>query len=853
MELAQHRSNAFAILAGTSLIAIAALAATPASAQSSTAGTTVTQAEPQTPDESGIADIVVTANKREQNLQKVGLSITAFDGAQLENQRISNVADLAKITPGLAVAPSPTATPVYTLRGIGFYEQSLAAYPDVSLYIDQAPLTLPVMATLTAFDLERVEVLKGPQGTLFGNNATGGAINFVAAKPTNELSAGAQLSYGRFNTLEVSGFVSGPITDTLKARIAVKAVNGDDWQRSYTRIDGGVPASFLARGVPNSTMRQQDTLGQTKNIAGRIILDWKPSDRLRFSLNVNGWRNQDDPQAPQYYKPRLQYPVGTLGPAGPITGGVQANIPIGNYPPAPHNARDTDWNPELRPNQDNRFWQTTLRADYDVTDDLTLTSLTGYSSLDFKNTTESDGTALNTFDIAPDNGRLRSFTQELRISNGAHSRLRYTVGANYEHTIADELAHFYTGATTTYYVNGFTGNTWGSDQRMNNYAAFGNVEFDVVDQVTLKGGIRQTKAKRSALLRGPYETDGYYPDGAFGRNSLTTFFNAAYGQIYGGAVAPIAVGQPITIDNRLNADGTPVNPATYLKTGNPTGKLDEDSTSWSVGVDYKPTSTFLLYANVSRGYKAGSFPTLAGATYTAYDPVVQEHLTDYEVGFKSQFFNRRLSVSAAAFYYDYRNKQLRAKFVDPIFGGLDNLVNVPKSEVKGAELTINATPVHGLTLSGSVTYLDTKVKSYNGIIGAAQNPSTGLFTPIVESFKGATLPFAPKWQYSVRADYDFPLTTGFDGYVGVGVNGQTKSIGVLTIVPQDIQDFQLNARALVDANLGIKSSDGRWRVGVWGKNIFNKYYWTQANAAYDNIVRYTGRPAEYGLTVSFKY
>ena len=232
---------------------------------------------------------------------------------------------------------------------------------------------------------------------------------------------------------------------------------------------------------------------------------------------------------------------------------------------------------------------------------------------------------------------------------------------------------------------------------------------------------------------------------------------------------------------------------------------------------------------------------------------MQESLLDYEVGFKTQLLDRKLSITGAAFYYDYSNKQLRAKFVDPIFGGLDYLVNVPKSRVKGAELSINANPVHGLTLSGSVTYLDAQVTKYNGIIGAEQDPNTGLFTAITASFKGASLPFAPEWQYSVRADYSFPLTGDFDGYVGAGINGQSKSIGVLTVVPQDIQDFELNARVLVDGQIGIKTTDGRWKVGLWGKNIFNKYYWNQANAAYDNIVRYTGRPAEYGLSVSFKY
>src|SRR3546814_835652 len=162
--------------------------------------------------ENQVGEIVGTANKREQNLNKVGLTISALSGEALQKQRVTNVADLAKVTPGLTFAPTPNSTPVYTLRGVGFFEASLAAYPDVSLYIDQVPLSLPAMSSLTAFDLERVEVLKGPQGTLFGNNATGGAINFIAAKPTRDLHYGADLSYGRFNTIAVGGVISGPTT-----------------------------------------------------------------------------------------------------------------------------------------------------------------------------------------------------------------------------------------------------------------------------------------------------------------------------------------------------------------------------------------------------------------------------------------------------------------------------------------------------------------------------------------------------------------------------------------------------------------------------------------------------------------
>lgn len=777
--------------------------------------------------ENQAGEIVVTANKREQNLNKVGLTISALTGESLANQRIANVQDLAKATPGLAYAPTPNATPVYTLRGVGFFETTLAAYPDVSVYLDQVPLSLPVMTSLTAFDLERVEVLKGPQGTLFGNNATGGAINFIAARPTSDFAAGVEIGYGRFNTFDIAGFISGPITDTLRARFAVKAVNGDEWQYSYTR---------------------DDKIGKVDNIAARLILDWEASERLNFSLNINGWRNQDDPQSPQYVAATPQTPPGSVG-----FGGVVGNLPIFTYPVAPDKARAADWNPHLRPYADHKFFQTSLRGDWGIFDDITLTSITGYNRMRFLNATNGSGSALELQDIGRDHGKIRSFTQELRLANSASNALRWVLGANYERTKVVESIDLYIRGTSASALNGFNGNQYGSTQTMKNYAAFGNIEYDVADSVTLKGGIRRTKATRTGILLGSYEIPGFYAPGAFGENSLTKFFNAVYGVLYPGLVPTITPGGSITLDTRTNADGTPVDPSTYLKTGNPVADLTEHNTSWSVGADFKPTDRLLLYANVSKGYKAGSYPSLAGAIYDAYAPVKQESLLNYEVGFKAQLLDRRLSVNGAAFYYDYKNKQTRAKFIDPIFGALDKLLNIPKSVIKGAEIELNARPSDGLSLTASVTYLDAEVEKYEGVIGSHPDPVSGLRIADTASAKGVSLPFAPKWQFAIRGDYNFPVSESLNGFVGAGVTGQTKTIGSIYIRPEDKAAFKIDGYTLVNANIGVETSDSKWRMSVWGKNIFNKFYWTNTIQAYDNIMRYTGRPAEYGVSVGLKF
>lgn len=799
-------------------VSLAALLSTAANAQ-------VAQA-PTQQDAYDTHDIIVTANKREQNLSKVGAAITAFSNETLVAQRVVDGESLAKATPGLVYASSQNNTPVYTLRGVGFYESTLAAYPDVSLYIDQAPLPLPILATLTVFDLERVEVLKGPQGTLFGNNATGGAINFVAAKPTRELSAGIELGYSRFNTFEASGFVSGPLTENLRARAAFRVENGDEWQRSVTR---------------------NDKLGKKDNIAGRVLVDWEPTSRLRFSLNVNGWRDQNDPQAAAVSRLNTQNPAGSVG----VGGMVPDDYPILNDVVIPEgNARLADWGSVYRPYTDNKFWQVALRTDYDVTDDLTLTSLTSYDRLTFQNSSDIDGSRLVGIQNDDHHGTIRSFNQELRLANAASNAFRWVIGANFENTRTAERLDQVSYDSSSAPVNGAGTVRDDNFQHMKNYAAFANIEYDIVDAVTLKAGIRQSRAERDSNAAG-YTVPGRGPAPGM-PYTFTEFFNIVYGLIYGeGTIPTIAEGESFVLDTRVNADGTPVDPATYMKTGRYYGRLKEDSTSWSVGVDFKPTDDLLLYVNVKKGYKSGSFPILAAAIFDGLLPVTQESLLDYEAGFKAQLADRAISINGAAFYYDYRDKQLLTKFVDPLFGQLDRLQNVPKSKVKGAEMDVSIRPAQGLALGGSLTYLDATVTRYDGIIG--EQIVGGLRQPILASFAGVQLPFSAKWQYSLRADFEAPVSGGLTAFIGAGVHGQSGSYSTLALTAQSKADYRIAGYSLVDGNIGLKSADDRWRVAIWGKNIFNKYYATNRYLAYDTIVRYTGRPAEYGMTLSYRY
>lgn len=746
---------------------------------------------------SALEEVVVTANKREQSLNDVGQAVSALTSDGLKLRRVSSGEDLALEIPGLVYAPSPSDTPVYTLRGVGFFESSLAAYPDVSLYMDQAPLSFPALATHVAFDLERAEVLKGPQGTLFGNNATGGAINFIAAKPTDEFTAGFDLTYARFNTVDVEGFVSGPLSDSLRARLAIKQVTSDGWQTSYENSEEN---------------------GEEDYQAVRVILDWDASDDLSFSLNVNGWKDQGETQAPQHQELERQFPVPPL--------------PLDDIPDYNLDNRTAGWNSGL-PMKDHKFWQVALRTDYQINDDLTLTSITNYADLDHYNNTESDGTSLSMLDLYKDDGSIESFSQELRLANDSSGSLRWVLGANIESSDVDQ-------ETTVDFINSSSGAVFGfgaarysSSQKMDNLAAFGNLEFDVTEDITLRAGVRQTKAERDAVAANRSDLQ-FRPSPLYAHE----LFNGLWGN-FGFTNLPIGPEDSFLGDF---ANGV---------TGQPSTSLTEDSTSWSVGVDYRLTDDVLLFANIKQGYKAGSSPHLSGSVFDSYTPVTEESLLDYEAGFKAGFMAGLLNVNGTVFFYDYEDKQLRAKFVDPIFGQLDHLTNVPKSEVSGAELDLVFAPIDGLQLSASVTYLNAEVTEYSGVVGSELVGAVQV--AITEDFDGTTLPYSPEWSYNVRGDYTVSLNDDLNVLMGASVIGQTQTTAVLNASSVERNRYAVPDYTIVNVNLGIEASDGSWRLMLWGQNITDDYYWLSSNLTSDSIVRYAAKPAEYGLTFSMAF
>jgi iron complex outermembrane receptor protein len=750
----------------------------------------------QAPDQGGVAldEVIVTAQKREQAVNDVPMSITALQAEDLADRGVSGTVDLANTVPAFTYTESRVGTPIYTLRGVGFNDIALGGRPTVSVYRDEAPVPFTIETRGGFLDLERVEVLVGPQGTLFGQNATGGAINLVAAKPTASPKAGLEVGYGNYNALTLGGFVSGPISDTLKGRIAIKREQADGYQRSITH------------GGRN---------GDKELTEGRVILDWTPSDTLRASLTVYGFIDHSDNQAPQVYK---------VQPSDPTAAGFIPELAL--IPLAPRDNRAADFNPDESYARDNSYLQADLRIDLDVSDRLTLTSLSSYSDYDQNQNQDLDGTPLDGLQQRTI-GSIKSFSQELRLSGNVTDRLYMTVGANYAADETRERNLDYIGQSTQAYafaaygIAPFFNFGLRNDQDIKTYAAFGNLEFSATDALTLQAGFRYTKSEN--------DFQGCTSDLGDGVTAavFTDFHNLARGAFLGlPPLPPIAPGGCITADLLQVPQMV-------------TNRLEEDNLSWRLGADYDVTDRIKLYANVSRGYKAGGFPTLAATATAQYDPTHQESVTAYEVGFKAGL-TPVLQLNGAVYQYDYEDKQVLGVVADPSFGRLLRLLNIPESRVRGAELQLVWSPISGLDLSGNASYVKTEIT--DDFIGFDANG-------VSQNFVGQQFPNSPKWQLSGDAAYSWPVAETLKAFVGVNASYRSSTNSELGEIP----DLVVDDYALVNLRGGIEAEDGSWRLMAWVKNVEDNYYYTAATRSIDVFNRMAGMPRTYGLTFTRQF
>lgn len=652
-----------------------------------------------------LPEITVTAQKREQSLSDVGLSVSVASADELAAVGIRDVTDLPKVTSGFTVGKTYTGYPVFSIRGVNFNASQFSAAPAVTTYLDEAPLPYGPMTSGLLFDIERVEVLKGPQGTLFGQNATGGSINVIAAKPTRDPAAGIRGEINNFGGTELEAFASGPLSDTLRARLAVTGTLGGKWQHGY----------YLS----------SEHNGEQEKGSARMLLEWTPSDVLTLNLNVNGFYDHSQPPLAQLASVNIAVP-GNGAPG------------LDKYP-MPTNDRQAEGLPLSRYN--NRNAQEVLRIDWQAAPSARVTSITGYVDSKFHQPFDADGTFLPVI-YTTSVGTGSSFSEELRLSGTLDSgRLAYTAGGNFQNDhmtdahLNEDLIHFSTLPPNT---------TLNARYRETNRAAaaFANADFEVLPRVTLTGGVRYT-GTRQTMVGCTADTGDGSAAGLFG-GFLANTLRAAFGLPPTSLYVP---GGCITI-NDVGAAPSFLPVLTDVS-------QSQHNVSWRGGINVKDDHGDLFYILASRGFKAGVFPFQDTVLETQVGPVRQEELTSYEAGLKASLFERRAQINGAVFYYDYIDKQFFTYLPSPL-GPSATIVNIPKSSVLGEDLDFTALPFTGLTVRGAVTHIRSRIGAFHGY---------DIQLSVVD-FTAKAFNFAPDWTATAGFEYSLPLAGALNAFIG---------------------------------------------------------------------------------------
>jgi len=708
-----------------------------------------------------VGDIVVTAQRRRDTAQNTGIALNVLSGEQLTRRGVTNINELQDEVPGLEVVPAfGSGQPQFRLRGVGFDDYADNNSPTVGVYIDEVAYPVPVTTQSALFDIDRVEVLRGPQGTLYGRNTTGGAINFVSKKPTDQLSAGIDLDYGKFDALKAEGYISGPISDTLKFRVAAITEQGGGFQ--YNRVTG-------------------QSLGDANRVYGKGTLEWTPGSTTTITLSAHGGYDKSQLTGLYLFEPfqTRGYGVGTPGPIIPADTSNRAT----GWGFSPNFTSLFGWSADSRPSRDNISQGVSLNAAIDLSPTVKLTSISAY---DYFRRAELESWDASAAEESEEfwYGNVRVLSQEVRLSSQGKSALDWVGGVYYSHQLQSD--GFYSDFTNSL---GFITNT-SYRQYVDSISGYGQVNYHVTSQFTLIGGLRYEHEDRRL------------------RNFST------------------AIGDTVTFTN-----------------GNRNTGLDE--VSGKAGIEYRPATGLLVYANASRGVKSGGFTAYNSPYQDQIDAFAPEVLYAYETGFKGDLAPG-VRFNGAVFYYDYHDQQVLGTVLSQQSGLIGRITNAPHSEIYGAEGELVLAPAKGFRLTQSLSWKYGKYLNYNAIDPTSLQGSAGSYTASTISYAGQALPIA-RLSYQGSANYTAPLGGyALDAGTDYSYRGRLPSfLGPL---------YDLSGRWIVNANLTLRPEQGRWSVGVYARNLLNAHYDLERNYFLpDAKVAQPGRPATYGVQLSYHY
>lgn len=757
-------------------------------------------------------EIIVTAQKRAEDVQDVPLSVTAIGGETLKEKNIGDLASVGEYTPNMTITNTPTFNFI-TMRGLGSgwnrgFEQSVA------IVIDEVFYGRPSYLSNGQLDLSSIEVLRGPQGTLFGKNAVAGALHLRTAKPTNEWAVDADGTYGSENFRRVRGVVGGPLfSEDLSFRISFL-----DEER-----DGD---------IFNTLLKVDEN--QINNQSGRAKFLWDDGGKFNVLLSINGGTLRQDGSGAQstLTKPRYQAAFEVFDP---------------NF----NDKIDGFTSKDIRDYVDREYWDTTLHAEYEVGEAL-LSSISNYAWFDEDVYIDPDYAPMKALDL--DNSEdYRQFSQEFRITSGP-GEWEYIAGlyayltdiyATYSYAtyidVADAVA-----LTGVLLLDQCNNSDLGLDAEqyrqcrdaVQNDAVSGRLAGESIQaKQLLTGGAAQESSNRVF----DQQTDSF---AAFGqvnwnwREDIVFTFGARVSyeektlhiehhliNNTTGQEGNVIIQDPE--DGSYSQGSQPVGGAMTLQLFTPGIEeftADKERTEFDISpkfsVQYIPNDDMMYYFTYGRGFKSGGF----NAQPNRPDNIEFEEETSdtYEVGVKSEWLDGAARANVSVFYTSFKGLQIAA------FNGVEFVVdNAADATIKGVEWEGMLAPMEGLLLAASGAYTDAKYDSFP--VGPCQVDKQGLR---ICDLSGGVLPAAPKWQHTLSATWDrelfnwgFNLHAGVDGlfegenYINTDLDERTKKDG----------SWMLRAR------IGVHADDGRWSLMMFGDNLTDR----------DNRVVENDSPAQY--------
>ena len=776
-----------------------------------------------------LQEIVVVAERKSEKLQDVPIAVTAISANDLLEHGVRQAGDIAALVPNMLLnSPyGPEAQPTFTLRGVTTEDWSQNQSSPIAMYLDEVYKPVGAVQSLQTYDLERVEVLRGPQGTLYGKNATGGAVNFYTRSPSltdydGYVTAGA----GNYSLITAQGAVGGPIVDDRLG-----------WRGAflYEKRDGWV----------NSIVPGVEPLNGVDAAAGRLSFLGKPSDDLTVLFKVFVSKSGGTPYGAHALN---NDPNTTLfsGDIGWFDNGAKYAVHKQIY----HDGAS-------------------LKIDWQLPH-ATLTSVSGFDYGWWYEKSDDGGLPIT----GPATARLddpntyfssvNAFSQELRLASRDSGPLSWLTGLYYgrESTHATVQFHFFDGypgfwtpsvpptsASIPAPLYGFDEYN-NFDQIKDSRAAFVNLTYAITPQVTLRGGLRYTKDK--VTIENFYALEGGLGGAPLG-NDPNVDAGTWWTQTIGNPALypPPPPGSPPTaprsfFQQSLSPQGFGVVPAF----GD-----DNDNVSGKIGADWRVNEEVLTYVSISQGYRGAAFNGQAYNDNTELTFARPEKLTSYELGAKTQFWNRRGIFNATVFHYDYTNQQFLDEFTLP--GGLGTgfrTTNAPKSRVDGAEFEFQVKATTDLHITANLGLMDSKYVDLT--LHSGQFVDAAHTMPRI-CCNGNHLIQAPDYTAMLGIDWRFAQLAAGDLRLNADGNFYGKQYFDAFNTERDTQSAYGIANARVSSESSGKNG---YSIGVWIKNITNRQYLAYAlnqrdadTGALGFDYALVGEPRTYGADLTYRF